>query len=68
MKIGDKVAYAEEYNALKGIYGEVVEPTETEVAEGLYDGVGDDVVMVAWNDGQRFFEDVGDLVKLEGVS
>lgn len=68
MKIGDKVAYAEEHDALEGIYGEIVEPIETEVAEALYDGIGDDVVMVAWNDGQRFFEAVGDLVKLEGIS
>lgn len=64
MKIGDKVAYAEENEVLEGIYGEIVEPTETEVTEALYDGVSDDVVMVAWNDGRRFWEDPGSLVEV----
>lgn len=68
MKIGDKVTYREENVTTVPVYGEVVAPTETEVTEALYDGVGDDVVMVAWADGHRYFEAIDDLVKLEGVS
>jgi len=66
MKIGDKVTYAEENVALDDIHGEVVEPTDEERNEahgGPIDPYSD--VMIAWDDGQRYWEDPAELVVIQ---
>lgn len=72
MKIGDRVAYAEEPEALgltePDLYGTVAEPTPEEIAQGLHNDIGSDAVMVEWDDGERYFEDPDSLVLLDADS
>lgn len=57
MRINDRVRYDEENVALPDIWGTIVRPTEQEAAAKPSDGV----VMVAWDDGERYWEHPSEL-------
>lgn len=65
MKINDRVRYDEQNAALGDVVGTVVEPTEEEVGEVARWGIEPSVnLMIAWDDGQRFWEDPASLVEV----
>lgn len=62
MKINDRVAYAEDPEALglaTELHGTVVEPTDEERGSSC-ECCRD--VLVAWDDGERYWEDPGSLI------
>lgn len=62
MKINDRVAYAEDPEALglaTELHGTVVEPTRGDLDN---QGVSAGDVFVEWDDGMRFWEDPASLV------
>lgn len=58
IKIGDRVRYGD---PVEDELGTVAEPTAREQADKVLVGC----VLVAWDDGERFWEDPTDLVVLE---
>jgi hypothetical protein len=64
VKIGDRVAYAEENVALGDIHGTVAEPTAEERNRSF---ATPNNVMVEWDDGERFWEQPSDLVVMGEV-
>lgn len=65
MKINDRVRYDEENAALGDVAGTVVEPTEEERAAVGHWGIEPSAnVMVAWDDGERYWEDPASLVEV----
>jgi len=69
MKVGNTVQYADEGTKKDALSGVVVEPTEEELAACTKSGdaIGPEWgdVMIAWNDGCRYWEHPGDLVVIE---
>lgn len=67
IQIGTRVRYNEEHGSPDDVAGSVVEPTGEELA--VEAAVGQthnaDHVRVAWDDGERFWEDPASLVVLE---
>ena len=67
VNIGDRIRYDEQNVALDDIEGEVVAPTDQERDHPGRSEYPSDDVMVAWDDGERFWEDPTALVVVKAA-